>query len=155
MPQGGYVPNEKAPQSPPPALPADPGMCGGCRYASVKATHRGTAYLRCTRSAWDERLPKYPRLPVQDCPGFARDDGLARLSVPAPKLSLMAESRLSVRDRELFLAEPHIAALSVSAGPERGPLTDVVPVHPRRGAVGADRGRVAQGPPDGSRAELS
>jgi hypothetical protein len=123
MPQGGYVPNEKAPQSPPPALPADPGMCGGCRYASVKATHRGTAYLRCTRSAWDERLPKYPRLPVQDCPGFARDDGLARLSVPAPKLSLMAESRLSVRDRELFLAEPHIAALSVSAGPERGPLT--------------------------------
>lgn len=30
---------------------------------------------------------------------------------------------LSVRDRELFLAEPHIAALSVSAGPGRGPLT--------------------------------
>jgi hypothetical protein len=35
----------------------------------------------------------------------------------------MADSRLSVRDRELFLAEPHIAALSVSAGPDRGPLT--------------------------------
>jgi hypothetical protein len=35
----------------------------------------------------------------------------------------MAESRLSVSDRELFLAEPHIAALSVSAGPDRGPLT--------------------------------
>jgi hypothetical protein len=35
----------------------------------------------------------------------------------------MAGSRLSVRDRELFLAEPHIAALSVSAGPDRGPLT--------------------------------
>jgi hypothetical protein len=31
----------------------------------------------------------------------------------------MADSRLSVRDRELFLAEPHIAALSVSAGPDR------------------------------------
>jgi hypothetical protein len=30
---------------------------------------------------------------------------------------------LSVRDRELFLAEPHIAALSVSAGPDRGPVT--------------------------------
>ena len=28
-----------------------------------------------------------------------------------------------MRDRELFLAEPHIAALSVSAGPGRGPLT--------------------------------
>ena len=34
----------------------------------------------------------------------------------------MTDSRLSVHDRELFLAEPHIAALSVSAGPGRGPL---------------------------------
>jgi hypothetical protein len=35
----------------------------------------------------------------------------------------MADSSLSVPDRELFLAEPHIAALSVSAGPGRGPFT--------------------------------
>lgn len=35
----------------------------------------------------------------------------------------MADSRLSVRDRENFLAEPHVAALSVAAGPSRGPLT--------------------------------
>jgi Pyridoxamine 5'-phosphate oxidase len=35
----------------------------------------------------------------------------------------MADSSLSVRDRESFLAEPHIAALSVSAGPGRGPFT--------------------------------
>ncbi len=35
----------------------------------------------------------------------------------------MVDSRLSVHDRELFLAEPHIAALSVSAGPGRGPLS--------------------------------
>ena len=41
-------------------------------------------------------------------------------------LRIMADSRLSVRDRERFLAEPHIAALSVSAGPGRAPLT--VPV---------------------------
>jgi hypothetical protein len=34
----------------------------------------------------------------------------------------MGDSSLSARDRELFLAEPHIAALSVSAGPDRGPL---------------------------------
>ena len=33
----------------------------------------------------------------------------------------MADNRLSARDRELFLAEPHIAALSVAAGPDRGP----------------------------------
>lgn len=30
---------------------------------------------------------------------------------------------LSQHDREQFLAEPHIAALSVEVGPERGPLT--------------------------------
>ena len=30
---------------------------------------------------------------------------------------------LSVSDRESFLAEPHVAALSVSNGPDRGPLT--------------------------------
>jgi hypothetical protein len=35
----------------------------------------------------------------------------------------MADNRLSAHDRELFLAEPHIAALSVSAGEGRGPLT--------------------------------
>jgi hypothetical protein len=35
----------------------------------------------------------------------------------------MADSSLSVRDREDFLAEPHVAALPVSAGQARGPLT--------------------------------
>jgi hypothetical protein len=35
----------------------------------------------------------------------------------------MPDNSLSVGDRELFLAEPHIAALAVSAGPDRGPLT--------------------------------
>lgn len=35
----------------------------------------------------------------------------------------MTDASLSVRDREFFLAEPHVAALSVSAGQGRGPLT--------------------------------
>ena len=39
------------------------------------------------------------------------------------KLLVMPDNSLSVRGRELFLAEPHIAALAVSAGPDRGPLT--------------------------------
>jgi Pyridoxamine 5'-phosphate oxidase len=47
----------------------------------------------------------------------------AGLSVLAPRLGPMADSRLSERDRESFLAEPHIAALSVSAGQSRGPFT--------------------------------
>ena len=35
----------------------------------------------------------------------------------------MADSSLTVHDRETFLAEPHVAALSVSAGQDRGPFT--------------------------------
>jgi hypothetical protein len=35
----------------------------------------------------------------------------------------MADSSLSVRDRESFLAQPHIAALSVSDGQGRSPVT--------------------------------
>ncbi len=48
------------------------------------------------------------------------------MSVPAPMVALMTDNSLSVRERESFLAEPHVAALSVSAGQSRGPFT--VPV---------------------------
>lgn len=62
-----------------PVLPVDPGLCAVCEHASVKGTNRGTAYLRCTRAAWDDRLDKYPRLPVIGCTGFepAAADGPA------------------------------------------------------------------------------
>jgi hypothetical protein len=49
-------------------------MCGDCRHALVKETHRGTAYLRCGRAAWDDRLVRYPRLPVTECEGFTAAD---------------------------------------------------------------------------------
>ena len=58
----------------PAALPANPGRCGDCRHALVKETRRGTAYLRCGRAAWDDRLVKYPRLPVTECAGFEPQD---------------------------------------------------------------------------------
>ena len=51
-------------------LGADPGLCAGCQHAKLNETRRGTAYLRCTRAAWDARLPRYPRLPVAQCVGF-------------------------------------------------------------------------------------
>jgi hypothetical protein len=54
-------------------LPVEPGLCAACQHASVKGTSKGTAYLRCTRAAWDPLLVRYPRLPVRDCPGFAGD----------------------------------------------------------------------------------
>ena len=51
------------------AFGADPGLCGRCRHAKSNTTRRGTAYLRCTRAAWDDRLPRYPALPVRSCVG--------------------------------------------------------------------------------------
>jgi hypothetical protein len=52
-------------------LGAEPGLCATCQYAKLNETRRGTAYLRCTRAAWDASLPRYPRLPVLECPGYA------------------------------------------------------------------------------------
>jgi hypothetical protein len=62
-----------------PVLPVEPGLCGLCGHALVNGTNRGTAYLRCTRAAWDDRLVKYPRLPVLGCGGYepASGDGPA------------------------------------------------------------------------------
>ena len=57
-------------------LGAEPGLCLTCRHAKLNETRRGTAYLRCGRSAWDDRLVRYPRLPVSECAGFeARQTG--------------------------------------------------------------------------------
>lgn len=53
-------------------LGAGPGLCGVCRHAKRTVTRRGTAYLRCTRAEWDERLSRYPTLPVHRCVGFDR-----------------------------------------------------------------------------------
>lgn len=50
--------------------PISPGLCGRCAFARVNQTCRGATYWRCTRAAWDERLAKYPRLPVLACSGF-------------------------------------------------------------------------------------
>jgi hypothetical protein len=93
----------------------------------VRDGQRGQALLGAGEGVQDRldmRLRARPfRLPA-GFPGSGRSVRYqARLSVPVPRIWAMADNRLSVRDRELFLAEPHIAALSVSAGEGRGPLT--------------------------------
>ncbi len=50
------------------AVPA--GLCATCRHVSVNVTRRGPTYLRCTRASWDDRLVKYPALPVTACVGY-------------------------------------------------------------------------------------
>jgi hypothetical protein len=51
-----------------------PGLCGVCAYVARNTTRRGTTYLRCTRAAWDDRLVRYPQLPVLTCVGFRPAD---------------------------------------------------------------------------------
>jgi hypothetical protein len=69
MPQDGGMADQSS-DSARRKLGAAPGLCGNCVHAKLNETHRGTAYLRCTRAAWDARLSRYPRLPVTACPGF-------------------------------------------------------------------------------------
>jgi hypothetical protein len=54
-------------------LGAPAGLCASCMHAKLNVTRRDTAYLRCTRAEWDDRLPRYPRLPVLECVGFEPD----------------------------------------------------------------------------------
>lgn len=51
-------------------LGAEPGLCRGCRHARLKAAVR-SAFLRCALADADPRFPRYPRLPVLACGGYA------------------------------------------------------------------------------------
>ena len=66
-------------------LPVKPGLCAECRHALVKETNRGTAYLRCERASWDDRLTRYPTLPVTDCVGFEPAPPGGEDLVPPPR----------------------------------------------------------------------
>ena len=68
-----------------PVLPVKPGLCAECRHALVKETNRGTAYLRCERASWDDRLTRYPTLPVTDCVRFESAPPADEDLVPPPR----------------------------------------------------------------------
>jgi len=58
------------------------GLCAGCSQARAVVSDRGSAFWRCDLSVSDPRFPKYPRLPVLRCAGFAR--GLGGEGEPSP-----------------------------------------------------------------------
>jgi hypothetical protein len=47
----------------------DPGLCASCRHARVVPGAHSRFWL-CERSRTDPRFPRYPRLPVLQCPGY-------------------------------------------------------------------------------------
>ena len=63
-------------------LGVPPGLCASCAHAQVVETARHSVFLRCRLSSTDARFPRYPRLPVLSCPGFASADDAETIDRP-------------------------------------------------------------------------
>jgi hypothetical protein len=50
---------------------ASKGLCLDCEHSAVMRSDRGSMFYRCQLAASDPRFPKYPRLPVITCSGYA------------------------------------------------------------------------------------
>ena len=105
--------------------PAAPGICPvtarplPCEVSSATwLTHGRQARPRCLRCCPCVTAVAFGRPPHRVREGMASSGQIVSTSAYARHMV-----SLSVRDRESFLAEPHVAALSVSAGQGRGPLT--------------------------------
>ena len=48
------------------------GLCDSCLHQKLIGNTRGSTFSMCLRSRTYERYPKYPRLPVESCPGYER-----------------------------------------------------------------------------------
>ena len=68
--------SETAPgRASPPRMDGAPGLCGSCAHARPIVSARGSTFWLCGLGATDARFPRYPRLPVVQCPGFLDGDG--------------------------------------------------------------------------------
>lgn len=54
----------------PPYAPP-PGLCESCLNVRMVQTRRGSRFFLCQLSETDPRFPKYPRIPVLRCIGYA------------------------------------------------------------------------------------
>jgi hypothetical protein len=52
---------------------ADVGLCARCCHARLVETPRSVFWM-CALAASDARFPRYPRLPVLACDGFAEGE---------------------------------------------------------------------------------
>lgn len=50
------------------------GLCAGCVHVRVVRSGKGSTFYLCERSRTDPAFPRYPRLPVLRCRGFAPAD---------------------------------------------------------------------------------
>lgn len=52
-----------------------PGLCGSCRNARVLENRAGSRFWLCGLAREDPRFPRYPTLPVLECPGYSPGTG--------------------------------------------------------------------------------
>ncbi|MBA2261583.1 MAG: hypothetical protein H0W03_02820 [Solirubrobacterales bacterium] len=50
------------------------GLCDTCVHQQVVRTTRGSSFSLCRRSRTDPAYPRYPRVPVERCPGYEQPD---------------------------------------------------------------------------------
>lgn len=53
-------------------LPTHPGLCATCVHLQLQASRR-SVFVRCALADTDPAFPRYPRLPVTACRGFAEE----------------------------------------------------------------------------------
>ncbi len=53
------------------------GLCATCVQVRRITSDRGSVFYLCQLSKTDPRFPKYPRLPVSSCDGYAPDEPAA------------------------------------------------------------------------------
>lgn len=52
------------------------GLCDRCRHQQIVRNTRGSVFSLCRRSKTEpDRFPRYPRVPVLECPGYERATG--------------------------------------------------------------------------------
>ncbi|MCP9488945.1 MAG: hypothetical protein M3469_02880 [Actinomycetota bacterium] len=54
------------------------GLCDTCVHQQVVRTTRGSSFSLCRRSREDPAYPRYPRVPVERCPGYEQSDAASR-----------------------------------------------------------------------------
>jgi hypothetical protein len=58
--------------SPTPHGGSPAGLCDTCAFQRKVPNTRGSTFSLCNRSREDPAYPRYPRLPVLECPGYER-----------------------------------------------------------------------------------
>jgi hypothetical protein len=59
---------DPSPSEPSPGVGA--GLCDRCTHQQIVRNTRGSSFSLCRRSREDPAYPRYPRVPVLECPGF-------------------------------------------------------------------------------------